>query len=506
MDNRVSISDALLAGTADKITVCGIIEDVSTTHEDTITLLVNDGSTISPIRAMLREAQVKDASVLSRGCTVQLHGTLQPPKQSTLCQGKSRVLVVNDYAILGPADSATFPLAQHGASTEFLDRNPHLRIRTPRYALLARFRSAALSALSTFFDSHPDGPFYQVQLPMLTWTDCEGGAEVFAAPTQCSKREGMEMEDAYFGSRRYLNVSAVFHAEAFVQGLDRVWTLAPCWRAERTDGSRHLAEFWMLEVAMNYITTLEPLYGLMEETIHGIVTRLENSPSGQEMLSQSGSDELRHRWNKLLTSRWPRITFAEATKLLEPIRAANGTTSTPQSTAPRDISGEEEKYLCAHFDSPIFLTHFPSRIRLFQAAQSVGHIGDIPPSTEIDPEQTTEAFDLLLPGIGEICSGGLREHRLDVLIDTMRKKYFLRGQSKGHVEDQNGPADAEPYPYLHPGEEIGSLKWFTDLRRWGTSPHGGFGIGFERLLQYLTGADTVKEVVSFPRYWGVCGC
>ncbi|KAL4809148.1 hypothetical protein BDV18DRAFT_134039 [Aspergillus unguis] len=312
------------------------------------------------------------------------------------------------------------------------------------------------------------------------------------------------MKDTYFGSRRYLNVSAVFHAEAFVQGLDRIWTLMPCWRAERTASSRHLAEFWMLEVAVNYVDSLEPLFGLMEETLRGVVARLKASAAGQEILAQPGREELLQRWDMLLSPAWPRITFADATKLLEPLRAANGTTVPPPSTV-QDVTPDEEKYLCEHFASPVFLTHFPTQIRLFQAAQSAQDMHDIPPGRDFPPHQTTESFDLLLPGIGEVCSGGLREHRLDMLIDTMRKKRFLR-KNPGPVPESNAPADAQPYPYLHPGEDLQSVEWFADLRRWGTSPHGGFGIGFERLLQYLTGAESVRDVVAFPRYFGGCAC
>ncbi|GKZ36952.1 asparaginyl-tRNA synthetase [Aspergillus brasiliensis] len=503
MNQRITIKAALEAPTSDEIIICGAIQDVQHSEECT-TITINDGSTIAPFQARLPIVQPEDCPSLSRGTTIQLQGRLEQLREASPCLDHQRAaLKVKVFTILGPADSESFPLSQRQPSAEFLHLTPHLRIRTPQHALLARFRSTVVSALSNLFNTHPGGPFYQVHLPLLTWTDCEGGAEVFAAPTQRSKRADKEMTDTYFGARKYLNVSAVFHAEAFVQGLDRIWTLSPCWRAERTDSSRHLAEFWMLEVALNYIDSLEPLFTLMEETLRSVVSCLKTSPAGMEILAQSGSGELLQRWDKLLSPNWPRITFADATKVLEPLRAAKGIAPT---VAVQDVTPEEEKYLCDHFNSPVFLTHFPTQIRLFQAAQSAKDISEIPPGQGFPPDQTTESFDLLLPGIGEICSGGLREHRLDVLIDTMRKKRFLRGQKPGPVPDRNAPADAKPYPYLHPGEDLQSVEWFADLRRWGTSPHGGFGIGFERLLQYLTGTESVREVISFPRYFGVCGC
>ncbi|KAI9043142.1 class II aaRS and biotin synthetase [Aspergillus affinis] len=506
MDQRTTVKDALQAKAACNMIICGTIQDVR--HQgEYLTLAINDGSTVTPIQARLTRAQVGDDSGISRGSTIQLHGQMKPLRSSCLDHYNHPAFEIESFSILGRSDPNSYLISLVHPSPEFLHKNPHLRVRTPQHALVARFRSTVISALSRFFDSHPDGPFYQVHLPLLTWTDCEGSAEVFATPTQCSKQEGSEMKDTYFDARRYLNVSAVFHAEAFVQGLDRIWTLSPCWRAERTDSPRHLAEFWMLEVAVNYIDSLEPLYQLLEETIRSIITLLQDSPAGHEILAQSAtrSKNLKQRWNKLLTQNWPRITFADATKLLEPARAAKGS-QLPTKSSPHDVTPDEEKYLCEHFDSPVFLTHFPSQIRLFQAAQSAKDIAEIPPGTGFPSSQTTESFDLLLPGIGEVCSGGLREHRLDVLIDTMRKKRFLQGQREGPVPERNAPADAEPYPYLHPGEDLKSVEWFADLRRWGTSPHGGFGVGFERLLQYLTGEDTVKEVISFPRYFRVCGC
>ncbi|EHA18413.1 hypothetical protein ASPNIDRAFT_37982 [Aspergillus niger ATCC 1015] len=192
---------------------------------------------------------------------------------------------------LGTADSDTIPLSQRQPSSKVLHHNPHLRTRTPQSAILARFRSTVASALSNLFDKHSDGPFYHVHLPMLTWTDCEGGAKMFAAPTQRSNLVDKKMTDTYFGFRKWLN----------------------------------------------------------------------------EILVQPESDELLQRWDTLLSPNWPRITSAYATKLLACLRAAKCNIPTARV---QDVTPEEEKYLCDHSISAVFLTHFPTQIWLFQAAQA----------------------------------------------------------------------------------------------------------------------------------------
>ncbi|KAK1141714.1 asparaginyl-tRNA synthetase [Aspergillus melleus] len=227
------------------------------------------------------------------------------------------------------------------------------------------------------------------------------------------------------------------------------------------------------------------------------------------MLAQSdkNSTNLHQRWNMLLTPNWPRITFVDATRLLEPVRAAKGHHPPTTTSTQQDVTPDEETYLCEHFNAPVFLTHFPSQIRLSQAAQSAKDIAEIPPGNRIPSLPDNRIIRSSPPRHRrDLQQWSARTQTLDVLIDTMRKKCFLQGQTKGPVTERNAPADAKPYPYLHPSEGLKSVEWFADLRRWGTSPHGGFGVGFERLLQYLTGADTVKEVVSCPRYFGVCGC
>ncbi len=212
-------------------------------------------------------------------------------------------LRLSQYRIHGVSDKGN-PLEQ---GEEQILQHPHLRLRMPWQAVLMRFRSATVASISDYFNNHPDGPFHQVHHPMLTHTDCEGGAEVFPVLRQSGKKAGVLQQDDYFGGRRYLSVTAAIHGEAFTMGLDRVWMLAPSFRAERVSDNRHLAEFWMLEISMNYIEALDPLFDLCEDFARGLVERLRRSAAAKELMVMAGqehttsvsADELQRRWDLL---------------------------------------------------------------------------------------------------------------------------------------------------------------------------------------------------------------
>lgn len=472
------------------ITVSGTVDNIliDDSSKDFI-VTIHDGSTIRPLNAQLR------------GCSHVLEGlrnwsTIQLQGERTTCSDQTYELQVSNAELLGQSDS-TNPL-NHGPSA--ILAHPHLRLRTLWQGLLMRFRSATMAALTDYFLKHPDGPFHQVHHPVITWTDCEGGTEVFPVLTQNSKNTSALSREDYFGGQRYLTVTAAIHGEAFAMGLDRIWMVAPSFRAERIIDNRHLAEFHMLEVAMNYVDSLDPLLKVCEHFAHGLVERLRSSPVTQELFESVGRPgttpvsrtELEARWSLLCEPDWPRVTHAEAVTLM--VNAEHeGEVKFEQKPGPEiDFSTEHEMFILEHFKRPVFVTHFPTKIRLFSALQSL-------PPKDAKGVQTTESVDLLLPGVAEVFSGGLREHRLDRLIQVMREKNFLKDESGDSVE-----VDGEQYPYLREGESLKSLRWFADLRRYGATPHGGFGIGFERLLVYLTGAESMKDVVAFPRSYQAC--
>lgn len=474
----------------DPTTVHGSVDNVSNEGGDS-TIVIHDGSTIRQLTVRL----AGDCSLvdnLSTWTNVQLSGV----RASTSEQ--SYEMQATNMRILGRSDASN-PLNHGPASTL---AHPHLRLRTLWHGLLMRFRSATTSAITEYFLNHPGGSFHQVHHPVITWTDCEGGAEVFPVLTQDTKRQTATLKNDYFGARRFLTVTAAIHGEAFAVGLDRIWMLAPSFRAERVVDDRHLAEFTMLEIAMNYVESLEPLLQLCEDFTRGLVERLRQSKVAEELLANVGRPEttpvtrgeLEARWELLTEPNWPRVTHSQAVKMMVAAES-EGRVKFQQTPGPEiDFSTEHEMFILEQFQRPVFITHYPTKIRLFSALQSP------PPGPE--GIQTTESVDLLLPGQAEIFSGGLREHRLDKLIEVLRKKQFFGSSEESYGtehSDQGGN-----YPHLRSKEDLNTLKWFADLRRYGTSPHGGFGIGFERLLVYLTGAQSTKDVIAFPRYFRSC--
>lgn len=278
----------------------------------------------------------------------------------------------------------------------------------------------------------------------------------------------------FFRTPKYLTVSTQLHLEALAAAMPRVWTLSPTFRAERSNTSRHLSEFYMLEAEVSFIEKLDPLLDLVEDLIRHLACKLSGSTVGHELLSQSGTaqPELEARWGALLRpGRWKRLTYSAAIEELQ-AAARQGRVSFEFPTAwGASLQSEHEKYLASVHDGPVFVTDYPRGIKPFYMLASPS------PSAE---GQTVACFDLLFPAVGELAGGSLREHRYDELVQSMT--------SHGLLGD----------------EQDAGLQWYTELRKWGSVPHGGFGMGMDRLLCYLTGADNIREVVAFPRWVGRC--
>lgn len=288
-----------------------------------------------------------------------------------------------------------------------------------------------------------------------------------------------------------------------MQSLGDVWTLSPTFRAEKSDTSRHMAEFYMLEAEMAFVEDMNSVMDLAEDMIRHLVASLsQTSRAAQDILAASKrvtgdteslvgpAEQLQARWDGLGSSspRWPRISYTEAISLLQsaPVHFEH------RPTWGASLQAEHERWLAAAvseaanpgFRTPVFITHYPRDIKAFYMLQSDGR------NPEASGEQTgptVDCFDLLVPDVCEIAGGSMREHRLEHLLEAMRR---------------NGL----PTPSAKPGRSTSNLDWYVDLRRWGSPPHGGFGIGFDRLLAYLVGAQNVKDMVAFPRWWGRCDC
>ena len=284
----------------------------------------------------------------------------------------------------------------------------------------------------------------------------------------------------FFKSPKYLTVSSQLHLEALAQSVGRVWTLSPTFRAERSDTARHLSEFYMLEAEENFVGEMEGIMDLVEDMLRHITTSLYKSRVGQELLhgkrpgdeegeAPQRSEELHRRWQGMMKENWPRITYTEAISLLQ----SSHQTFEHHPTWGSGLQAEHERYISSTVGagSPVFVTRYPRAMKPFYML----------PSAAATPHgATVECFDLLVPEVCEIVGGSMREYRLGPLVDTMRATGMI------------GASD----------DDLGSLQWYVDLRRWGSVPHGGFGLGFDRLLAYLAGVQNIREIVTFPSLGG----
>jgi asparaginyl-tRNA synthetase len=345
--------------------------------------------------------------------------------------------------------------------------------------------------------------FVQVHPPIITSSDCEGAGEVFtlspAASTHHdgSKQKGSHDNDHFFQSPKYLTVSSQLHLEALAQAVSRVWTLSPTFRAEKSDTPRHLSEFYMLEAEMAFVESLDDIMDVVEDMLRYIARELEGSTIGQELLDARARDigeagdsmvhtKLAQRWQGLANGPWPRITFAAAIQHLEDAVAQGKVQFDFRPTVQDGLQTEHERYLAASVGQggPVFVTDYPRSIKPFYMAPSA----DAATNTGVAP--TVACFDLLVPETCELVGGSMREHRLAELVQSM--------------EDHGLPS--RPCSDSDAGPCGSSLQWYLDLRRFGSVPHGGFGLGFDRLLCYLSGVSNIRDVVSFPRWHKRCDC
>jgi asparaginyl-tRNA synthetase len=380
------------------------------------------------------------------------------------------------------------------------------------------------AAIATHFHTAAETPVYQVHPPLITSSDCEGAGEVFTITPQSQKQapgtsEDKSKEEArlYFREPKYLTVSSQLHLEAYSAELGDVFTLSPTFRAEESDTPRHLAEFYMLEAEHRDIS-LDELLSKVKALVFHLTQAVRDHRTGRELLEyysdhkHRASDDkpvdLEDRWSRLLGP-WHTVDYSSAIIALEEAHRSSG--GKLFATRPRWEHGlqlEHERWIVDNLaeGKPVFVTHYPKAIKpfymlasSFETASSPEQGSALQPDHASENRDTVACFDLLLPhGYCETVGGSLREHRLENLIQNMRQSGLLK------EEQNNGNGDG--YPFLHPGESLGSLKWYADLRRFGSSPHGGYGLGFDRLLAYLTGVSNVRDVVGFPRTWGRADC
>jgi asparaginyl-tRNA synthetase len=436
-------------------------------------------------------------------------------------------LQVTNLEVLGDNNVEANPLQPKYQTPEWLRTIPHLRTRIPHNGLILRLRSQVVASLTRFFH---ENDFVQAHTPIITSSDCEGAGEVFsvsadsdgadvghvANPTDAASigATPTSTEKHFFRMQKYLTVSAQLHLEALAQSVGNVWTLSPTFRAERSDTPRHLAEFYMLEVEMCFISDLSPLMDLIESMLRAVATDLQASRAGRELLAHEqqqiaqsaiaspdnasspvpSAPTLLARWQGLAQSPWPRITYTEAIAILQEASSIGAATFAIPPSYAEGLQAEHERYLTQHFNpstdghnpTPVFVTDYPAEQKPFYMLPSTTT------GTTTNVPTTVANFDLLVPSHLELAGGSLREHRPDFL----RAAMAARGLG--------GAATAEVASEGTASSPSGTLDWYEDLRRFGSAPHGGFGMGFDRLLGYLSGTASVRDVVTWPRWSGRC--
>ena len=416
---------------------------------------VNDGSTLRDLQIVVGEdsPHYSLANSLTTGCSVSIVGSVVESQG----KGQRYEVQAQELRLMGEADPETYPLQKKRHTPEFLREIAHLRPRTNTFGAMARVRNTAAFAIHSFFQERG---FQYIQTPIITASDAEGAGSMFRVTTldldNPPRREGtLDMAEDFFGRPTFLTVSGQLEAEVFAMALSNVYTFGPTFRAENSNTSRHLAEFWMVEPEVAFCE-LDGLAELAEDFLKHIFSHvLENCGEDMEFFNRWYNDEIIATLEGIINSRFERITYTEAVDML----LNSGESFEYPVSWGVDLQSEHERYLTEkRIGRPVIVTDYPKEIKSFYMRLN-------------DDDRTVGAMDVLAPGIGEIIGGSQREERRDVL--TRRLK-------------ETGLEEADYY-------------WYLDLRRYGTVPHAGFGLGFERTVQFITGVSNIRDVIPFPR-------
>jgi len=437
-------------------------------------IALNDGSVIHNIQCVV-DFENTPAETLKRittGAAVAIKGNLTESKGA----GQKYEIQVTSIEILGDSDPEKFPMQPKKHSLEFLRENAHLRVRTNVFGAIMRVRSVLSFAIHQYFQ---EKGFVYVNTPIITGSDAEGAGEMFhvtALPINNAPKNdegGVDYKEDFFGKETNLTVSGQLEAETYAMALGQVYTFGPTFRAENSNTSRHLAEFWMVEpeVAFN---DLDANMDLAEDFIQYVIKHvLDKCPDDLAFLNQRLADEdktkptaersemsLLEKLNFVLENNFKRVSYTEAIEILKNSKPnKNKKFNYIIDEWGADLQSEHERFLVEkHFKCPVILFDYPAKIKAFYMRLN-------------EDGQTVRAMDILFPGIGEIVGGSQREERLDVL--------------------QQKIADL--------GIDEKELWWYLDTRRFGTAVHSGFGLGFERLVLFVTGMSNIRDVIPFPR-------
>lgn len=428
--------------------------------------VITDGSSAEGLQAVFTDVAL--ANDLSKGCAVSLTGVLA----DSIGPGQAKELQVQEVKVVGECNPEEYPVNKREMTVDYLRDHCHLRTRTDDMAAVVRLRDSTMRTMQDYFTNLG---FTYAHTPLIVSNDCEGAGETFRVlapsegPSTSSATPALSSSTAtqgdekppehFFGRPAYLTVSSQLHLEALATSLSRVYTISPCFRAERSQTGRHLSEFWMLEAEWAFTNKVDDVCQVVEGAV-------------KQALSQGGPD-LRLLRKDLLESRlvalekaasgepWTRISYTDAIRELEKAQSTSKVFKyDPVWGSP--LRSEHERWIAEQIaNGPAFVTDYPTELKPFYMRLN-------------DDEKTVACFDLLVPHLGELVGGSLREERMSYLRQAMERDAL----------------------------DAASYDWYLDLRKFGGAPHGGFGLGFERLVSWMTGVENVRECIPMPRWAG----
>ena len=430
-------------------------------------IALNDGSTIKNIQIVGDDANFSEETIklITTGACISVLGTLVESPAA----GQASEVQAKEIEVLGPADN-TYPLQKKGASWEYLRTVAHLRPRTNTFGAILRIRHNMAMAIHTYFHEH--GYFY-FHSPIITASDCEGAGQMFQVTTKnlydLKKDENGSIiyDDDFFGKQASLTVSGQLEGELGATALGAIYTFGPTFRAENSNTPRHLAEFWMIEPEVAFMD-LDELMDLEEDFIKYCVRwALEHCKDDLQFLNQMVDKGLIARLEGILKETFVRLPYTEGIKILQQAIKDGRKFEFPCNWGD-DLASEHERYLVEeYFQKPVIMTNYPKKIKAFYMKIDA----EKPVLDGVEMEETVQGTDVLFPSIGEIIGGSVREESYDKLI--------------GEIQARNIP--------------MKDMTWYLDTRKYGSCPHAGFGLGFERLILFVTGMQNIRDVIPFPR-------
>lgn len=428
-------------------------------------IALNDGSTIKNIQIVADMEKFSDDLMkqITTGACLSVTGTMV----QSIGSGQAVEVQADEIEVLGTCDD-DYPMQKKGQSFEYMRQNAHMRLRTNTFGAVMRIRHNMSIAIHKFFHDHG---FYYFHTPIITASDCEGAGNMFQVTTldlaKVAKEGEVDYSQDFFGKHVNLTVSGQLEGELGATALGAIYTFGPTFRAENSNTPRHLSEFWMIEPEVCFID-LPELMDLEEKFIKYCVQwALDNCSDDLEFLNNMIDKGLIERLKGIVNTEFVRLSYTEGIEILQKAIRGGRKFDFPCNWGD-DLSSEHERYLVEeYFKKPVIMTHYPKAIKAFY--MKIDEQNPVYDGKEM--EQTVQGTDMLFPQIGEIIGGSVREENYDKLVNE--------------IEERNIP--------------MKDLWWYLDTRRFGSCPHAGFGLGFERLILFITGLQNIRDVIPFPR-------